>query len=282
MSEVVVVPAWRRGDFLSACFQRLLIADDGRQHYLIALDRGYSREVATVTNDFQSRLGSRAEVRRRYHQYRGNSYNLLTSYSEALRRDPERVYLVEEDIFVAADFYDFHRRSAALVPEAFAVSACRNQQFATDPPDDPTRVYKHTSYQSLGVSFAPDRLAVVVGHARQPYFRHPVAYCKRLWPHSAIPAGNAEQDGLIHRIIEEHSYSTVYPFTPRAYHAGFVGYHRHGATLTGPLDERAARLLAMTEDELNVAAYSFPDHRTVDLDAPRAPVSEVASLPALV
>lgn len=281
MTELVIVTAWKRPDFLSAALQRLLLADDGRQRYTISLDRLHTRECATVASVFARRLGTRAQVRRRAHRYRGNSYNVLTSYREALAREPELVHLVEEDVFIAADYFEFHRRAHELAPDAFAVSACRNQQFPPEvnPPDQEDAVYAHVSYQSLGVSFRPEALAQVVQHAQHPYFQAPVAYCRKHWPGSAINPNNAEQDGLIHRLIEASGRPTIYPFSPRAYHAGFVGYHRKGAGPVGTIEHRAAVLLRMTTDELNAAAHSYPDHVAVDLDAARKPVDQVAVWP---
>jgi hypothetical protein len=281
MSELVIVTAWKRPDFLSACLQRLLIADDGRQHYWICFDRGFSRECAPVAGAFTRRLGGRAQIRRRQHRYKGNSFNVLTSYREAVAAAPDFVHLVEEDVFVGADYFEFHRQAHDLAPDAFAVSACRNQQHAPDvnPPDLEDTIYPDVSYQSIGVSFQLDPLSEVIQHANHDYFARPVAYCRRTWPNSGINPNNAEQDGVIHRMIEASGRPTVYPFSPRAYHAGFVGYHRRGALPGGTIAQRAARLLQMTTADLNAAAHSYPDHVAVDLDAPRKPVDQVAMWP---
>jgi hypothetical protein len=279
--EIVIVPAWKRPDFLTACLQRLLIADDGRQQYRICLDRGFTREVGVVAEQFARQLGARALIRRRSHRYRGNSYNVLMGYKEAVAAGPDLVHLVEEDIFVAADYFEFHRRAHELTPDTFAVSACRNQQFPREmnPPDQEDAVYAHVSYQSLGVSFRIGPIAKVVQHAQNGYFERPIAYCARHWPGTAINPNNAEQDGLIARMIEAIGWHTVYPFSPRAYHAGFVGYHHKGAVLVGTVEQRAATLLRMTTAELNAASYSYPNHVAVDLDANRKPVDRVAVWP---
>ena len=281
MNELVIVTAWKRPDFLSACLQRLLIADDGGQQYRICLDRGHSREVATVAEQFTRQLAGRAQIRRRAHRYKGNSFNVLMGYREGVTLGPDLVHLVEDDVFVAGDYFEFHRRAHQLTPDTFAVSACRNQKFPREmnPPDQEDTVYAHPSYQSLGVSFRVAPLAQVVQHAQAAYFERPIAYCARHWPGSAINPNNAEQDGLIERIIEAIGWHTVYPFSPRAYHAGFVGYHHKGATLAGTVEQRAATLLRMTTDELNAASYSYPNHVAVDLDAPRKPVDRVAVWP---
>lgn len=277
MTEIVIVPAWQRPAFLTAALRRLLIADDGRQQYWLALDRRHDRGVNRIAWAFARRLGHRARVIPRNHGYRGNSFNVLTSYREAIDASPDLIHLVEEDIFVGADYFDFHRSAHELCPDAFAVSAARNQNHPHDPDPDPGALYLAFEYQSLAVSFRPERLAPVLAHADRPYFRDPVTYCKRQWPYSRIPVANAEQDGLINRVVEQMGATVAYPALPRAYHAGFVGYHRKGATLPGTIDQQADQLLAMTTAEMNAAAHSYPDHQVVDLDArPGAPTRMIA------
>lgn len=281
MTELVIVTAWKRPEFLSAALRRLLAADDGQQRYWISLDRSHARECAMVAVEFTRRLHGRATIRRRAHRYKGNSYNVLKSYREAVSVAPDLVHLVEEDVFVGTDYFDFHRQAHRLAPDAFAVSACRNQQFPPDvnPPDEQDAIYTNVSYQSLGVSFRLEPLAQVVQHAQHSYWSRPVQYCRQQWPNSAINPNNAEQDGLIHRMIEASGRPTMYPFSPRAYHAGFVGYHRKGAMPAGSIEQRAATLLRMTTADLNAAAHSYPDHVAVDLDAHRKPVDRVAVWP---
>ena len=288
--ETVIVTAHTRGDFLKACLLRLLAADDESLRYLVAVDRGYTPEVRTVASWFLRKVGTRrCTVVYRSHQYRGNSYNVLASYREALvgtvpirnRPGPDLVHLVEEDILVGADYFDFHRRAHELVPDAFSVSACRNQYYpvGTEPEADDTAVYRHGSYQSIGVSFRPEPLRRGLAHAVPAFFRDQVGYCARNFPHTKINRSHAEQDGLLHRVLEQEGASTVYAAVPRAYHVGFVGYHRNGQRPEGSLDERAEAILAMSAEELNRRAHSYPDHTTVPLDGHRAPVSKIITWP---
>lgn len=266
--DVVIVPVWRRAGFLAATLRRLLSTDDGAVRYLISADRRADRAVLDVARRFTLRLGlTRAGMVTRAHAYRGNSYNVLTSYTEALTLGPDLVHLVEEDVFVGADYLDAHRAAHRIAPDAFAVSVARNQNAHGDPTPDPGAVYLHGSYQSVAVSFRPDMLAAILPHVTPAYFRDPVTYCRRTWPRTTIPAGHAEQDGLIHRIIEARGAMVAYAALPRAYHAGFQGYHRKGLKLVGTPDQQADRLLAMGTAELNAAAHSYPDHQAVDLDA---------------
>ncbi|MFB7858890.1 hypothetical protein [Rhodococcus qingshengii] len=278
MKEMVLVTGWSRPDFLEACLRRLEIADDGEPRFVISLDRGHSRDVSDVAMAWSRRMGGRATVLKPRHPYNGNSFNVLSGYRFMMRNRADLLYLVEDDVMVGRDFFSFHRAAHEVSPKCLSVSACRNQQFplGADPyPVDDTRVYEHLSYQSLGVSFRREVMDRVLPHARPAYFRDPIGYCKMVFPGSAIPAPNAEQDGLIHRVGERDGLPSVYPCSPRAYHAGFVGYHRGGRPLVGSVSARADQILGMSSDEMNAHAEVFKDHEVVDLDADRCDVSRV-------
>jgi hypothetical protein len=283
--EIVIVPGWRRPDFLTATLKRLLVADDPELVYWIVLDKRSYSSVRKVAGEFASALGpSRAVVEVcKDHPYRGNSFNVLTAYKRACLHDPKPllVHLVEEDVFVGADYFDFHRRAHELCSDVFAVSACRLQILLEDPPPDEETLYRWGHYQSIGVSFRLGKLSSIVPHVSHKYFQAPVSYCKRLFPDSKIFSHNAEQDGLINRIVEATGQDVAFPTVPRAYHAGFSGYHRKGEDLKGQdLEGMADQLLMMGEDELNRRAQSYPDHRVIPLDQRRKPVTKVIEWPS--
>jgi hypothetical protein len=282
VTEIVIVPAWRRPAFLLATLRRLEIATDGDPgiQIWISLDRRHDQATARVANVFQrTQPPGRVALFQKRHPYRGNSYNVLHSYRVATLESPTLVHLVEEDVFVGADYFAFHRSAHRLAPDAFAVSAARNQNHIGDPDPDPGALYLGPQYQSLAVSFRPERLAPVLAHAVSAYFSDPIGYCRRHFRRSRIPAANAEQDGLINRVVEQAGARVAYPALPRAYHAGFVGYHRKGETLTGSVAEQADQLLAMDTARMNAAAHSYPDHQAVDLDARPGPVNRLISWP---
>lgn len=284
--QAVIIPAWQRPEFLWACLHRLRAADRPHLRYLIALDRGHTPEVARVAREFRSKLGpSRVSVLRHRHPYRGNSYNVLESYRAATRMRVDLIHLVEEDIFVGADYFDYHSQAWALAPDAFAVSACHNQAFPVGqgPPSLADAVYYHGSYQSLGVSFRPETVRWFLTHAGQEYHRSPQAYLQSRFPASHIPPGHCEQDGLINRVREAAGRATVYPAAPRAYHAGFYGYNRRGGW-TGPAVResamtRGAYLLGFNAEQLNDRARHYRDFTTVNLDETRPPVTRVTAWP---
>lgn len=282
MRHHVIIPAWRRPEFLWACLHRLRLADRPGVSYAITLDRMHSVPVATIAQEFRRQLGRhRVGINRRgSHPWRGNSYNVLEAYREALAvRDAELIHLVEEDIFVGADYFDYHEQAHALAP-VFAVSACRNQNEGIHPAHDPVSAYRHASYQSLGVSFRPDTIRHAVNHAGVDYYRDPGRYCREVFPASVIPPGHCEQDGLINRVREATGGSTIYPCTPRAYHAGFYGYNRRGGwgQERGSAAQLGRTLLAMSADELNTRARHYKDHSTANLDEPRPAVTRLIDL----
>lgn len=237
----------------------------------IHLDRGYSRKVYEVAQEFRLRHKERCSVWTIEHRYRGNSYNVLTAYKSAVVSGFDIVHLVEEDVLVADDYFQMHRDAHDLFPNAFSVSACRNQQFPIghEPPNDEEAAYEHRSFQSIGVSFMGCVLRDAMTVLSEDYFADMVGYCRSMFPNSTIPAGNAEQDGFLHRYAEDRGLSTIYAAVPRAYHAGFVGYHRKGEALDGTLQECSDALLQMDADEMNRRAGSYADHATTPLTTPR-------------
>ena len=284
MSEIVLVPAWRRPEFLWAALTRIWSARD-RSDILVrvCIDRNFYPDVEWAANRFNERVaeGQIDVVHRGSHRHHGNSYNVLESYKEAVLEGHDLVHLVEEDILIGYDYFDFHRRAHDVVPDAFCVSACRNQQFDVrhNPPQHEDAVYEHNSYQSIGVSFRSDFLASILADVGNEYYSNMVAYCQAKFPMSRIIAGHAEQDGLLHRKQEALGRATVYGAVPRAYHAGFVGYHRKGNMMAGSIEERAKAILLMSAEEMNTRAISYKDHTPIDLDKERSSVSRTLVWP---
>jgi hypothetical protein len=282
--QIVIVPGWQRAGFLEACLRRLSACDRPDLVVWVALDRGYDQASMDVAQRWSSMWPNRYEILVDSHPYAGNSHNLLCAYKRALGYSPtpDLIHLVEEDVFIANGYFEFHDQAHTLVPDAFAVSGCQAQMFlqcGPSPDPNPGLVSLAPRYQSLGVSFRPNRLEAIRKHLVTGYFTNPIGYCRVAFPYSKLPKANAEQDGLFDRLVEASGTGVVYPWTPRAYHSGFIGYHRNGLQLPGDPSTQADRLLAMTADELNAAAYSYPDHVTVDLNVVAGPVTEVVAWP---
>lgn len=276
MREIVIVPAWRRPDFLTACLSRLDTSDDGERRYLIALDRNHTKPVVEAAESFQGILGTgRVRIVSREHSYdESNSYNTLMSYRDAVEWGADLIYLVEDDVFTAVDFFTAHQQAHRLAEGVFAVGGCN-----FFPGSDPTALNTQYPYHSLGVSFRPEILTEhVFPHATPAYFKNRSAYCEARFG----SAGHWDQDGLIEAVRRASGMHFAVMDVPRAYHAGYTGYSRVGTHFLKPEEtcrhhivEAAAKLLRMSSADLNDRALFDKDHQTVDLNAPRAPISQL-------
>lgn len=271
MKHTVVVPAWRRPDMLHACLTRLSKAATDDVRVVVSLDRMGTYDCRQVAESFSSAFADIYLRVMNYHQFHGNSYNVLSAVQDAMKLGGDLIHVVEDDIMVSLGYFAFHEAAHSAAPDAFAVSACRNQNLSGEPP---AAAYRHPSYQSLGVSFRPETAQQVVRHGTPLYYGDMVAYCRKTFPGSVIPPGHAEQDGLFNRVRESSGGLTVYPAQPRAFHAGFYGYNRTGTKLGGSIERRSAKILSMTTEEMNAMAGLMKDHEVIDLDE-NLPVDEV-------
>jgi len=256
---------------LHACLTRLSKAATDDVRVVVSLDRQGTFECRQVAQSFSTSFADIYLRVMNHHQFHGNSYNVLSGVTDVLKLGGDLIHVVEDDIMVSLGYFAFHEAAHEAAPDAFAVSACKNQNLLGDPP---ALAYRHASYQSLGVSFRPDVARQVVKHGTPAYFGNMVEYCKRTFPGSLIPPGHAEQDGLFNRVRESRRGVTVYAAQPRAFHAGFYGYNRSGMKLGGSIGRRSEKILSMTTEEMNQMAGSIKDHEVIDLDQ-NLPVDEV-------
>lgn len=266
--SVVLVPAHTRPEFLGVTLEHLMKAKRAEQYvYMFALDRGYDPQVLTTAKAFPLK---KIILRPKDHPFAGGSYNILRGFAEALRVletvGGEYINLVEDDVFVAPDYFTFHEHvQTDLRPPA--VSACRNQNTSRRPDlSGPEAVYYHSSYQSLGVSVRRDVVELLVEEASDRYFANPIGYCEDHYPFSSIPIGYAEQAGLARRVFERYNFQTCYAVEPRAYHAGFYGRNRPGELLRGSLSERMRELRQMSGAEMRSRAEGYHDITPCDME----------------
>ena len=279
MSTIVIIPCWRRPAHLAALLHTIRDAR-GFTHntYLFSVDRGYDPEILDVIAGFPADK----IVTIRDHRYPGTVCNILSAYREAYllarSHDLDYVALLEEDLLVTSDIFEFYADAfKAMSPACVGVSACRNQNTLdgrmpltttnTARIDDEVRpralaagvgidsaVYKHRSYQSIGSALTINFLPDVIEHARPDYYSNQIGYCTRELA-CDLPDAGASQDGLIHRIIRRESLTMLYALAPRAYHVGWHGLNRHtGRPLDLPWRAAAERILTMTADQMNERA----------------------------
>jgi hypothetical protein len=244
--DVLVLPCWRRPEFLWHCLDNLTRAEGfGDVHVLFRPDTGFLPDNIDVIDAFADRLPS-FQISlpppcpfRRTKQ----SANLLLGYLHAAAETGQYVFLVEEDTMVARDFFRWHRAVQAAAGALFCSIAASNINRSVPVPDDPGGYYLSSGdFGATGVCF--DKSVVqnlIAPHVSMAYFRSPKRYLRSSFPTSAVGLGFVEQDGMLRRIQEGSKLPIAYPCVPRAFDAGFYGYNRPGSP-TGSLQDRVQRL----------------------------------------
>jgi hypothetical protein len=247
--DVVLLPCWRRPEFLWHCIDNLSqAAGIENTHVVFRLDTGFAPDILDVIRTQGQRLPS-FEIQyppacpfRRTKQ----SANILLGYLQAACKSRQLVFLIEEDIMVARDFFRWHRAVHAQQPLLFGSIAAKNHNRDVTVPSTADGYYCSSGdYCSWGVCM--DRRVIrqlIAPHVNISYFRKPKRYLRHHFPKSSVSLGFVEQDGLIRRIQEVSERSLAYPCVPRAYHAGFYGYNRAGG-VEGSLADRVRQIASI-------------------------------------
>ena len=261
--DVVLIPCWRRPEFLWHCLRNLSLSEGiaGLQ-VIIRPDTGYDPENLEVAREFSDRLPHLQIAFPVPCPYRRakQSANVLLGYLHAAASARQLVYLVEEDIMVARDFFTWHQAVHAAAGNLFCSIAVKNPNRKHELSGNPEGYYlSHGDYCSYGVCF--DRnvlLQQVAPHVNLPYMRNPKRYLRTRFPASRISLGFVEQDGLLRRIQEQLNQSIAYPCLPRAFDAGFYGYNRPGG-VAGSLASRVQQLDAIIYDRERMRGVASPE-----------------------
>jgi len=276
--NTLLIPCWTRPEFLWHCLDNLTRCEGIRDVLtMFKPDMGHDLANLQVIDEFRDRLGPVEVIRPTPHRHRmtKQSSNLLNGYRIAAENSDELVFMVEEDVMVARDFFRFHATLHAQEPTLFCSLSTANHNRKVDMEDTPDAYYlTHLDYCSLGVCFRRERiLSDILPHAGEKYFRSPMLYVHRTFPTSILNTSMCEQDGLIRRIQEARpDLPIAYPHRPRAFHAGIYGYNRP-KRVTGTVKDKTTRLGSIIYDQAAVLANSlrpefYADSIPVDLDTP--------------
>ena len=127
--DVLIIPCWRRPEFLWHCLDNLRRAEGiGDLHVLFRPDRGHDARNLEVIDEFGPQLGSyEIDVPPHCPYRRGKqSANVLGGYLRAAATTRRYVFMVEEDVMVARDFLRWHYAVQAAQPQLFCSIATRN------------------------------------------------------------------------------------------------------------------------------------------------------------
>jgi hypothetical protein len=114
----VLVAAWRRPEFLLISLVHALEARWADDHeFIFILDHGHGAHVRAVVDAFPA-IHKRVIIAPEHEFYQNsNSFNVLEGYRYAHmvghKLGSKLVYLLEEDIWIAKDYFAFHRAAHA-------------------------------------------------------------------------------------------------------------------------------------------------------------------------
>lgn len=272
--DTLLIPCFNRPEFLWYCLDNITKARGIETvHVIFSPDHGHSRDIHTVIREYTPRLAS-YEVRTVppfKHRLTKQSHNVLTGYDLAAQKSTGLVFMVEEDVMVGRDFFEYHRAIHAAEPDLFCSLSTKNHNRAVTTEADPSAYYLTTlDYCSLGVCFKKERVMDFLRHATEGYYRNPTTYCQATFS-SIIQRSMVEQDGLIRRVQEAQGPASpiAYPHVPRAFHAGYYGYNRTRPP-GGSLEKKIYQtgIIIYDPQAMRVASRGYADSEPVPLGIP--------------
>ena len=229
MNNIVIIPCYRRPEYLQLCLERIIKADlYDQMYYIFCLDNGYDKENFSIIKNFD--LDGQIIHREHFkNKMMKQSRNLLYGYKNAYNLGANYIFLIEEDVMIANDFFrwhlDIHKKE-----KCFCSIASRNNNTFFKTTNDINKYYygKKTDYQSLGVCFHRDIIKnYMLPHINMEYFNNPFRYFEHIFKNNWLGREYGEQDGLIRRIKSNTNLPVVFPHVPRCHHAGLYGYNRN-------------------------------------------------------
>ncbi|HYM34766.1 MAG TPA: hypothetical protein VET48_05175, partial [Steroidobacteraceae bacterium] len=182
MSDIVIVPAYFRPEFLALCLGHLeRAAGSSDKEIWICQDWHVGdhekfeiewKETQSVISEAKKVFGEKLRtIVRPENSYYGNSCNVLSAYKRAFITNAELVYLVEEDVLVTPDFFQWHEQTQQETKPFCSVAGYSHEPGAE-------------AFASLGVCWRRENLAPILEHAKPDYYEWLANYLKVIFPDS--------------------------------------------------------------------------------------------------
>ena len=245
MMDVVIVPCYERPEYTFLCLVYLSRAR-GITDKEVWLCQDQHKDGPIVV-PFMTEVLAQAEeyiphIKYRLHETHntyGNSKNLIDSLKDAFDTGAERVFLVEDDIIVAPDIFEWHE---AVLDEVGVFVSCatglnKSAHFQINGPQamdegyhDPSAYLKVCGpYSSHAAAFKREKLGFLLGYIEGQ---------------SSVPwAPGHEQDLVTQKYLRTTKWESAWPYAPRAYNVGWRSYHINtGSTFNGALQQKVRAL----------------------------------------
>lgn len=139
-------------------------------------------------------------------------WNILQSLKAGYQSQAEFVFLVEEDVLVKSDFFQWHFW-AHENGDYFVTSGRKLKKKGND------------FFSNPGSCYRRENLARVVEHITDAYFANPEGYLD--WTFPFMSDAGVLDDGLIRRVMRSVNGTALCPEIPICAHQGFRGYQRY-------------------------------------------------------
>lgn len=248
MNEIVVVPTYRRNEYLWCCLRRIR-CQDADIEIVVFSDRDQDTgELRDACRTFDAGLRVLP-----VHDYYGNSYCVM----EALRFVYENyvadlIHVCEDDFMQGEDCLAWHRRIHQMPVDIFC--SC-GWVFNRQAPIADSLLFAPW-YYAPNASIKREKLAQVVRHANPLYYNAMREYVLRTFPDSLLHSKGAqentgfwEQDAVFQYCIEADGSQVAWNGIAKGCHVGASGYNRpSGPKFFGTLEERIAQVEDLIED----------------------------------
>lgn len=233
MSNIVVIPYFNRPAFLYTTLNQLKkVPDHKRFIYYFSIDYGCDETGVNLIRDFNVPKKFVRRISPRFDGFDKLSFNILTAYKKTLELNPKFVFLIEDDIWVTPDFFEWHLELHERA-NAFCSVGVNEQPSEVD--------YIPTEYRSHGVCWPVTNLKRALAYPLYKYFSQPKAFFRQFFPRSKYRHNYLQQEGFFRRVSEHEV--VLAPGKPNAYHLGFASQQK-GNLLTGTFETQLAAIEA--------------------------------------
>lgn len=137
-------------------------------------------------------------------------WNILNSLKEGYRTGAGRVFLIEEDVVIGKDFFNWH--DEAQKKPVLASLGRRHRGW-------------YEFYTNPGSCFSRESLGRVVQHINDDLFRDRITYMNNFF--GRMDEVSTLDDGLVRRIQKFYKLPVAIPEKPMCAHIGFMAYNRY-------------------------------------------------------
>lgn len=204
MANVVVMPTFRRPEFLALALEAIDRADEAPDDVRIYADHGSCLDDLDWVRDT---FLPRAQILHAISHVKAPSgcWNILNSMKAGYETGADIVFFVEEDVRVHRDYFTWSTQ--AQVSGCFATSG----RFI--------KRYGENYYTNPGASFRRGSLGLVVPHINPDFFKDRRGYLTRTF--GEFGEASDLDDGLIRHVMRAQGGFVRFPETPKVAHQGF-------------------------------------------------------------